>query len=198
MKPAITVFLTICLFFSLSMFTKNNMVNNEKHEEATDDVMEYKNIEIESEFAKLLPFNKDKLQVWAVAYLGYGESGRNNKDAFIKKYFSALPQNLIDSVRVFEFEGDEWYIIIPRYKNMITELSEVAISDAGEIVTANEVGSFGTEPLVIRCNPSDIYPSVRIRTSFGGGYEYLPTISLKDGRLRQEAFILDLTEYDFK
>lgn len=198
MKPVLIIFLTICLFFSLNLFVKNNKVNNEQPEAVSDNVMEYENIKIESEFAKLLPFNKDKLQLWAVAFLGYGEIGKNNKEAFIKKYFSSLPENLINSVRFFEFEGDEWYIIIPRYNNMITNLSQVAISDKGEIMTTNEVGSFGTEPLVIRCNPSDIFPSIRISTNFGGSYEYLPTISLKDGKLRQESFILDLTEYDMK
>ncbi|MDO5311357.1 MAG: hypothetical protein Q4E94_05570, partial [Clostridia bacterium] len=63
-----------------------------------------------------LPFDEiEGYPYWAVVFLGKGNEGEANREYYIEKLFSALPKESLDKIKHYDFEGDEWYLVIPRY-----------------------------------------------------------------------------------
>lgn len=58
---------------------------------------------------------EEQFWYWAVAYLGSGEEGKANRDVYIEKLFSTLSEEDIEQIGHFDYEGDNWYLVIPRY-----------------------------------------------------------------------------------
>ena len=108
--------------------------------------MEYVDSEYRNDYANCLPF--DGLQgapYFAVAYLGNGETGQTNKDICTSTLFESLGEEKIKSIPCFEFDGEDWFLVVPRYKDEVT-----LIKDGKEI----EQNIFETA-LIVKCN-SDI------------------------------------------
>ena len=108
--------------------------------------MEYVDSEYRNDYANCLPF--DGLQgepYFAIAYLGKGETGRINKDVYVSSLFESLGEDKIKSIPCFEFDGEEWFLVVPRYKD------EVSLIKDGEKV---EQHIYETA-LIVKCN-SDI------------------------------------------
>lgn len=95
-------------------------------------------------YANTLPFENERGgPYWAVVFLGIGEDGANNGEIYKKKLFSDLPKEDFDKINHFDLEGDEWYLVIPKYKNEC----EIKHLDTGELVGATYMG----EAFTIKC-----------------------------------------------
>jgi len=83
--------------------------------------MVYIDSEYRNEYANCLPFeNVQGSPYLAIAYLGKGEDGKANKDVYINKIFESLDDEKISQIKTFEFEGDDWFLVIPKYRNLVS------------------------------------------------------------------------------
>ena len=112
--------------------------------------MVYVDSEYRNEYANCLPFeNVQGSPYLAIAYLGKGEDGKANKDVYINKIFESLDDEKISQIKTFEFEGDDWFLVIPKYRNLVSlkkgdeELTQAAYTGeafalrCGQDVTVN-------------------------------------------------------------
>jgi hypothetical protein len=112
--------------------------------------MEYVDSEYRTEYANCLPFEDIQGSPYlAIAYLGKGENGKANKDVYINKIFESLDSEKISQIKTFEFEGDDWFLVIPKYRNLVSlkkgdeELTQAAYTGeafalrCGQDVTVN-------------------------------------------------------------
>ena len=106
--------------------------------------MVYIDSDYRTEYANCLPFdNVEGLPYMAVAYLGSGAAGVENRDAYIAKVFESLGKEKINQIKTYEYEGNDWFLVIPRYRS----LAELKKGD--EVLScAAENG----EAFVVRCN----------------------------------------------
>lgn len=78
--------------------------------------MVYVDSEYRTEYANTLPFDEiEGYPYWSVAFLGKGTEGETNREYYIKKLFSFLSKESLEKIKHYDFDGDEWYLIIPRY-----------------------------------------------------------------------------------
>lgn len=144
--------------------------------------MVYVDSNCRTDYANQLPFDEvEGLPYWAVAYLGEGEVGEENRAYYIEKLFSSLPEEKIEKIKSFEFEGDEWYLVIPRY------------GDGGEIISLdgdeNSEATVYEEPFFVRCRDN-----VRITYFSYESREFIPKTD-ENGRLADSPDVWDITEY---
>lgn len=127
-------------------------------------------------------------QFFAVAFLGYGKEVYDY-EGYIDVYFEQNEQ----VQQSYIVEGDENYLIIPRYpENLIKVVSQEVTTDGFEIGDVLYEIS-GENHFAIKCNVSDIYSNVLIQTEIDGSmYEFSPFISLKDGELAEIDGIFNL------
>ena len=132
-----------------------------------------------------LPFVKDDGKILGIVYIGGLEEDYDY--TVVDKYFNTRDFETI------ELEGTEKYLIIPReqevevYSLSMGEIDEESISmNEKYIKTMNK-------PFYITCNISDIIANSMIRiTKDGTQYSYSPYISLKDGSVVVEEFVLEI------
>ena len=74
---------------------------------------------------------------------GKGEDGKANKDVYINKIFESLDDEIISQIKTFEFDGDDWFLVIPKYRNLVS-----LIKDDAELTQAACTG----EAFALRCN----------------------------------------------
>ncbi len=142
--------------------------------------MEYVDSEHRTEYANTLPFDEiEGYPYWAVVFLGKGDEGETNREYYINKLFSSLPEESLEQIKHFDFEGDEWYLIIPRYRDKydIVPLCEE---------TKYEYVMHG-EAFTVKCkaNIKLVYNS----------YGFFPQID-DEGKLICTEDIWDITEYE--
>lgn len=116
-----------------------------------------------------IPFSGD--QLYAVACLGYGEMSE----------LSYYTESYLDdeNLPIHYVSPGEYYLIIPRYEGMEMRLYRNEF-DTGEKVLFYEAA--GSDPVIVQCNVSDIFPDVTIQLSYQAEtVEFSPCISLKDG-----------------
>ena len=83
--------------------------------------MVYVDSDYRTEYANCLPFeNIQGSPYLAIAYLGKGEDGKANKDVYITKIFESLDSEKISQIKTFEFEGEDWFLVIPKYRNLVS------------------------------------------------------------------------------
>ncbi len=105
--------------------------------------MVYADSEYRTEYANCLPFEDIQGAPYlAIAYLGKGEDGKANKDASIAKIFEGLDDEKIGQIKTFEYEGDDWFLVIPKYRDLVS-----LIKDGAELTKAAYAG----EAFVLRC-----------------------------------------------
>ena len=108
---------------------------------------------------------------------------RNN---YVKGVFESLSDEAVGKIQHFDFEGDEWYLIIPRYKDAV----EITNSDTKEKHIIEQGEAF-----TVKCNLSDLHPNTQITTEHNlGGYKFSPQMG-GDGRLIVNTDIHDITDY---
>ena len=122
----------------------------------------------------------DENDVMAIIYVG------SNMDSYdyslVNKYFDE------EEIPEVKLSGEEKYLIIPRY-NMDINIYGLEMNDNGLFVRKFIDTIKGNFYLI--CNESDLYSNVLISFDYKNKeYEYSPYISLKDGNLVTQDFIL--------
>ena len=137
-----------------------------------------------------------------VAFIGYVESGSSEID--LRAYYAssetgkAYPD--LGHAPLYMAEGQELYAIIPPndkgtitvYPSTMTDDGEYA-DDKSNPLHAGEPG----EPLLLRCNLSEIYSNVLIAATDGGGaIDFRPSLSMENGHLQEIAGVYDFSTYE--
>ena len=149
-----------------------------------------------TELAKVIDFKQDDGMMLAVAYLGYGEQTANETLEVMAPQYSPDGKDLLQGLDLIDYGGDEFYLIVPRFASMEVTVEQLSMSDEAEPNVEDTQVRDSAEPFLLRCNPSDIFPSSRITLKAGDwSGSYSPAISLKDGGLVPDEFILDITDY---
>lgn len=142
---------------------------------------------------------KDENKKAFMIYLGSSMDEYSLKDVLLKLYpwqevyyeydDPSLLLNIRENEETYKHEimGEEYYLLIPKFKNTTISLKELEISDGGEL---KEVPNYTLEkisltgPTVICQNISDTAPNAKIVLRYEDDvYEFSPSISLKDGSI---------------
>ena len=139
-----------------------------------------------SEISKIesIPFLND--QLYAVAYLGYNEI--NELSFYIENYLDN------ENIPVHYLSQGEYYLVVPRYKNMSLKLykNDMETMQPSLIFEEKEC-----RPFIIQCNLSDIFSDATIRFTYNDeAVEFSPYISLKDGAVEVGDRGLNITKLD--
>lgn len=106
--------------------------------------MVYVDSDYRTEYANCLPFeNISGGPYLAIAYLGKGDEGENNKDKYIEKIFAGLSDDNLEKIKEYDYEGDDWFLVIPKYKNVVD------LKKGDEILCQ---GAYTGEAFVVKCN----------------------------------------------
>jgi len=117
--------------------------------------------------------------------------------------YAFLPD--IPTERYVETDGGEIYLIVPADMNStVTVTTQTMAEDGSELVQGEVIYSGGGEPVLLRCNESDIFPNtvVTITAPDGSSYSCSPFISRMDGHLEglwneeSETWFADLSFYN--
>lgn len=82
--------------------------------------MEYVDSDYRTDYANCLPYDDvEGLPYMAIAYLGSGADGEANRDAYITKIFENLDDNKINQIKTYEYAGNDWFLVIPRYRSLV-------------------------------------------------------------------------------
>jgi hypothetical protein len=115
---------------------------------------------------------------FAVSFVGYGSEVSADVVTRLKAQYG------IAAERVLQADGDEVYLIAPRYPS--DEIFVDHLIDPMQSFELSNLKPFykGTGAILLFCNYSDIYSNVRVAVRRGGSeIEFSPFISLKDGQL---------------
>ena len=140
----------------------------------------------------------------AVAFIGYVDSESSEADlrTYVAGSETGKEYPSLSSAPLYMAEGQELYAIIPPndkgtiivYPSMITEDGEYADDKSNPL----HVGEPG-EPLLLRCNLSEIYSNVLIAATDGGGaMDFRPSLSMENGHLQEIAGVYDFSTYGGK
>ena len=156
-------------------------------EDTGDASSEYKDFEYRTEYANLLDFDSlERNPYFAVAFIGYSSKKiMERRIEVIADIFRTVDKKDIEKIEHFDFDGDEWYLIVPRYKEYV----DVKSLDGSKMYT-----SYGGEPFTVKCNVSDLYPNIEIMTDIHGGHSFSPQMG-GNGRLIRTEDIWDITFY---
>lgn len=142
---------------------------------------------------------KDENKKAFMIYLGSSMDEYSLKDVLLKLYpwqevyyeykDPSLLLNIRENEETFKHEimGEEYYLLVPKFKNTTISLKELEISDGGELkekpnYTLEKISLTG--PTVICQNISDTAPNAKITLRYKDDvYEFSPSISLKDGSI---------------
>lgn len=138
----------------------------------------------------------------AVAFIGYVDSESSEADlcTYVAGSETGKEYPSLSSAPLCMAEGQELYAIIPPndkgtiivYPSMITEDGEYADDKSNPL----HVGEPG-EPLLLRCNLSEIYSNVLIAATDGGGaMDFRPSLSMENGHLQEIAGVYDFSTYE--
>ena len=138
----------------------------------------------------------------AVAFIGYVDSESSEVDlrTYVAGSETGKEYPSLSHAPLYMAEGQELYAIIPPndkgtiivYPSMITEDGEYADDKSNPL----HVGEPG-EPLLLRCNLSEIYSNVLIAATDGGGaMDFRPSLSMENGHLQEIAGVYDFSTYE--
>ena len=139
-----------------------------------------------------------------VAFIGYVDSESSEVD--LRAYYasSATGKAYPDLARapLYMAEGQELYAIVPPCAAGSITVYASAMNENGHYADDREhplhSGNLG-EPLLLRCNLSEIYSNVLISATDGGGaILYRPSVSLENGHLATEQSVYDFSIYEEK
>ena len=144
--------------------------------------MVYVDSEHRTEYANTLPFDEiEDYPYWAVAYLGEGDEGEKAAKEYVEKHFSELSEEKRRAISHYDYGGEKWYLVIPRYGE---ENELIQNGDKKNLQKADD----GT-PYIINCGGDvEIYIVMR------GGHK-ITLDTDENGRLTGTPDIWDITEY---
>jgi len=148
--------------------------------------MEYKDSDYRSIYANVFDFDSyDGQPYFAVAFLGYGDR-MDFRHTYVEGIFKDLGDVAIEQVGHIDYEGDEWYLIVPRYKEDV----DITNLDTGEVHTI-----YNGEAFTVKCNLSDLHSNIEISTEQNlSGHKFSPQIG-GDGKLVANPDVWDITDY---
>lgn len=148
--------------------------------------MEYKDTDYRSIYANVFDFDSyDGQPYFAVAFLGYGDR-MEFRHTYVEGVFQELGDLAIKQVGHIDYEGDEWYLVVPRYKEDV----DIKNLDTGEVHTI-----YNGEAFTVKCNVSDLYSNIEISTEQNlSGHIFSPQIG-GDGKLVENPDVWDITDY---
>jgi len=148
--------------------------------------MEYKDSDYRTDYANVFDFDSyDGQPVFAVAFLGYGDR-MEFRHTYVEGIFEELGDHAIEQIGHIDYEGDEWYLIVPRYKEDV----KITHLETEEIHTI-----YNGEAFTVKCNLSDIHPNIEISTEMNlSGHKFSPQIG-GDGKLIENPDVWDITDY---
>jgi len=148
--------------------------------------MVYKDSDYRSIYANVFDFdNYNGQPMFAVAFLGYGNR-MEFRHTYVEGIFKDLGDVAIEQVGHIDFDGDEWYLIVPRYKEDV----DITNLDTGEVHTIHNGEAF-----TVKCNLSDLHSNIEISTEQNlSGHKFSPQIG-GDGKLVQNPDVWDVTDY---
>ena len=137
-----------------------------------------------SYFKSNLPFDKNDGKLLGIVQIGGLEEDYDY--SVVDKYFKTKEFETIN------LDGTEKYLIIPR--DCEVQVYLLAMGEADDNILMNETYiKTMTEPFYITCNVSDIIANSLLRViKDGKQYDYSPYISLKDGSLVVEDFVINI------
>lgn len=147
---------------------------------------------IRNNLAKKLPFTAGDDKICAVVYLGRGSRQQEEQLAlFHKKY---MPEYPLEELETSVKEGEEAYLVIPRYEQCELSLNVLERQDDGTIhVTADAEHPDGA--FIVHCNPSSDFANVEINIAYRAQVHVIvPRLSPLDGQLEEMQVVLDLTD----
>lgn len=129
----------------------------------------------------------------AVVYLGYGEESQEGHDWLEGGLYQSLASAQWEAIQSVDLGGDETYLIVPRYDNCTVTITELEMNnDSSQLDETKNEKSFQS-PVIITCNPSDLYSNVRVSIQLGDDtVSFSPYFSLMDGSLETDARIPSL------
>ena len=123
--------------------------------------------------------------MFAVAFLGYGDR-MDFRHTYVQGIFESLDDFAIEQIGHIDYEGDEWYLVVPRYKEDV----EIRNLDTNEVHTI-----YNGEAFTVKCNLSDLHSNIEISTELNlSGHKFSPQIG-GDGRLVPNPDVWDITDY---
>ena len=137
-----------------------------------------------------------------VAFIGYVDSESSEVD--LRAYYASSETGKAypDLVHapLYMAEGQELYAIVPPCDKGSITVYASAMNENGQYADDREhplhSGKPG-EPLLLRCNLSEIYSNVLISATDGGGaILYRPSVSLENGHLATEQSVYDFSIYE--
>jgi len=148
--------------------------------------MVYNDADYRSIYANVFDFdNYDGQPMFAVAFLGYGDR-MDFRHKYVEGIFKDLGDTAIEQVGHIDYEGDEWYLIVPRYMEDV----DITNLDTGEVHTV-----YNGEAFTVKCNLSDLHSNIEISTEQNlSGHKFSPQMG-GDGRLVQNPDVWDITDY---
>lgn len=137
-----------------------------------------------TKYAEKIGIDKDTNKLIAAAII-------NSESDVKEKYFD-------EDFMLYEANGEELYFIVPIQKNVTLNIYSAVMEEA-DIVKDKLIASTN-KPFILKCNVSDIIPNIIIEIKQNNKvYEYSPYISLKDGSLYVNEYVMDIsyaTEYE--
>lgn len=137
-----------------------------------------------------------------VAFIGYVDSESSEVDlrAYTASSETGKKYPDLPNAPLYMAEGQELYAIVPVNEKGTITLYSSAMTENGEYADDKSnplhVGKPG-EPLLLRCNLSEIYSNVLIAVTDGGGAVlFRPSVSLKDGHLTNDLPVYDFSIYE--
>lgn len=137
----------------------------------------------------------------AVAFVGYvsDKSTETELRTFFKNSETGKKYSFLSVSPMFAVEGQELYAITPVNGRGRVTVYASSMTDGGEYADSKNSplyeGKAG-EPLLLRCNLSEIYSNVLVSVTDGGGaIEFRPAVSLENGQLQGAAGVYDFSVY---
>ncbi|MBQ6846983.1 MAG: hypothetical protein IJO61_07620 [Oscillospiraceae bacterium] len=172
-----------------------NEVLDKVEEETTDDIeievsdgpgMVYHDADYRTEYANVFDFDSyDGSPYFAVAFLGYGDR-MEARNTYVAGIFSDLDDFAIENIGHIDFEGDEWYLVVPRYMEDV----DITNLDTGEVHTV-----YNGEAFTVKCNLSDLHSNIEISTERNlSGHKFSPQMD-GDGKFVPNPDVWDITDY---
>ena len=145
----------------------------------------YHDADYRTEYANVFEFdNYEGQPYFVVAFLGYGDI-MEYRNTYIKGVFEALPEGEIEKISHLDYEGDEWYLVIPRYREYVT-ITYLETDETDAVYTG--------EAFTIKCNLSDLHSNVEISIDSHSGQKFSPQLD-GTGKLAASQVVWDITDY---
>ena len=136
-----------------------------------------------------------------VAFIGYVNSESTEADlrAYLAGSETGKKYPSLSSAPLVITEGQELYAIVPPNKKATITVYPSSVTEDGEYADDRSnplcIGEPG-EPLLLRCNLSEIYSNVLISATDGGTIDFHPSLSMENGHLQEITGVYDFSVYE--